>query len=285
MKERYKQEWDQVSAMLDSYVGVYTKATAVAGTPDTQYGPDGPFMGNGLLYGFMSADRKTQTVYLSRGDLWQDHSRKEFDGQEYTAFGGITIGLNAEKTGQEERSEFRYEHDMRNAEVRARSEDGFQTRNWISAQENVLVTEIENLTDVPLEMKVQAWTAHANTAAWVEGDVMIAAKAGISLPSDHPNGQETWQGFTVNLAMASGLVGDVSKTVSRIDDHGNQVVFILEPGKMVALVSAIEGGRQEGGVNSYEDARRHAVDKLKTRLKPEVLSECNRAHREFWKSY
>lgn len=64
------EEWAKVSAMLDEYVGIYTKDTNVAAAADTIYGPDGPFMGNGLLYGFMGVDAETQNIYISRGDMW-----------------------------------------------------------------------------------------------------------------------------------------------------------------------------------------------------------------------
>ncbi|WP_269939936.1 hypothetical protein [Arthrobacter sp. HY1533] len=50
-------------------------------------------MGNGTLFGLVAGDRKTQNVYLPRSDMWRDRSSN--NGQQYTALGGLTIGMQA----------------------------------------------------------------------------------------------------------------------------------------------------------------------------------------------
>lgn len=88
---------------------------------------------------------------------------------------------------------------MKNAEVTAQSVNGFTTRMWLSAKENIIVTEIENVTEDKLPIEVAGWTANANKDAEVQDDVMIATKQGISKAEDRPSAGGTWEGWTVIL--------------------------------------------------------------------------------------
>lgn len=277
-----EKEWDKVSGILDDYVGVYTKDTKLGSPWNTGYSPDGPLMGNGTVYAFMAGDRKTQNLYISHSNMWQDRSSN--DGQEYTTFGGITIqrsnGQNTE-SGQE----FRYEQDMKNAEVKAQSELGFTTTNWLSAKENIIVTEITNVTQEDLPMEVSAWTANANTAAQVNDDTMIASKKGISKPKDRDSGTGKWEGWDVNISMASKIIDDIDKTTKNVDNKKNATAFTLQPGQTVTMVSAIEGGKEDGTDNTLEQSTEMALAKLAARNSAGSLTIAKQAHREYWKEY
>lgn len=275
-------EWDIVSGMLDDYIGVYTKNTTLGSPWDTGYSPDGPLMGNGTVYAFLAGDRKTQNIYISHSNMWQD--RSIYEGQEYTTFGGITIQQSdGGNTGKKQ--EFRYEQDMKNAEITAKSEQGFTTKSWLSAMENIIVTEITNVTQKELPMEVSAWTANANTTASVDADTMVATKKGVSKPKDRDSGTGKWEGWNVNIAMASQIIDDIDQTIKNVDDKKNVSAFTLQPGQTVTMVSAVEGGKEEGAENTQQQAVEKAVAKLNTRTDQDSLSASLQAHHDYWKDY
>lgn len=281
-KAETETQWEKISGILDDYTGIYTKNTRLGSPWDTGYSPDGPLMGNGTVYAFMAGDQKTQNLYISHSNMWQDRSTN--DGQEYTTFGGITI-RESDDDHTEKVQEFSYEQDMKNAEITAYSEQGFTTKSWLSAKENIIVTEITNMTEGELPMEVAAWTANANPTAMVDADTMIAAKKGISKPKDRESGTGTWEGWNVNVSMASKIIDDIDKTTKNIDNKKNITIFTLLPGQTVTLVSAVEGGKEEGTENTLEKSREKAFHKLAARTSKDSLITAKQAHREYWKEY
>lgn len=432
-----EKEWETVSAILDSYPGVYTKDTKLGSPWNTRHNPDGPLMGNGTVYAFMAGDQKTQNLYISHTNMWKD-GNSYATGHSYGTFGGITIGTaestdenialnknvavcnqvndseagskmvdgnidtkwcstlknnsnsstywavvdlgeeqeigrwvvkhaghketskyntcdfklqysnetepdgandahwtdadvvtgNTDKTTDRnleksitarymrllvtkptqddnnavriqefelyrnpkvsvaDSQEFRYEQDMKNAEVTAQSTDGFTTNTWLSAKENIIVTEITNKTEAVVPMEVAVWTANSNKSSETDNDVMVAAKQGISeAKSDRPSGDGTWEGWEVNIAMASKIIDEIEKTTVEVEEGKNATRFELQPGQTVTLVSAIEGGKKEGEENTLEAAKAKAKEKLSTRTTNDVLEASEQAHRDYWKDY
>lgn len=274
-------EWGTVSAILDSYPGVYTENTQLGSPWDTRHSPDGPLMGNGTVYAFLAGDHKEQNFYISHSNMWQD--RESNNGQEYTTFGGITI--KAKDSVSDKKQDFRYEQDMKNAEVTAQSEDGFTTNSWLSAKENIIVTEIQNVTDDEIPIEISTWTANANTNVEVQDDIMIATKQGISnAKPERPSGTGTWEGWTVNIAMASRIIDDVEKDV-KSDETKNTTELMLGKGQTVTLISAIEGGKEESGKNTMEQAVNKAKAELDTKGTVESLNAAKEQHRIYWKDY
>lgn len=188
-------------------------------------------------------------------------------------------------TVKDDAQEFQYIQDMKNAEVTAQSVNGFTTRMWLSAKENIIVTEIENVTEDKLPIEVAGWTANANKDAEVQDDVMIATKQGISKAEDRPSAGGTWEGWTVNIAMASKIIDDIEKDVTNVEAGKNATRFTLDPGQSVTLVSAVEGGKEESGKNTMEQAVEKAVNKLNDSSSKVALDESKEAHRAYWKDY
>ena len=197
------------------------------------------------------------------------------------------LGLYAEgKKSTEKEQDFRYEEDMKNAEVTAQSESGFTTVTWLSAKENIIVTEIANVTEHLLPLEVSAWTANSNTDGNVDGDTMIATKQGISKANpDRESGTGTWEGWTVNVAMASRIIDDIEKSTVNLREGKNATTFSLEPGQTVTLVSAVEGGKEDGEENTMEQAVEKAVRKLESRAEAKAIESSKQAHRDYWKDY
>ncbi|WP_229757709.1 S-layer homology domain-containing protein [Paenibacillus marchantiophytorum] len=273
-------EWTELSGILDSYKGVYTKDTKLGSPWDTNYSPDGPLMGNGTVFAFMAGDRREQNIYISRSDMWRD--RASNNGQQYTTLGGVTIRATGDTAAA---SAFRYEQDMKLAEIVAQSEEGFQTKSWLSAKENLIVTEIVNKTDAPLAMEVAAWTANSNTTASVDGKLMIATKTGISEASNRASGTGTWKGWRANAAIASMIVDDIDVAVQNIDSKRNTTSFTLPASEKVTLVSAVEGSMQDGDTDKLSEVILQAKSKVESRSTAEAIAASNEAHRNYWKQY
>lgn len=277
----FADEWEEVSSILDSYPGIYTKDTRLGSPWDTNHSPDGPLMGNGTVYAFLAGNQKDQNIYISHSNMWQDRSGG--NGQEYTTFGVISV-KRANGNGTRKQS-FLYEQDMKQAEITAKSEDGFTMDTWLSAKENLLVAEIENATGEAMEMEITTQAVNANATAEVSGETMIATKQGISEASDRLSGTGTWEGWRVNLAMASRLIGqDIEKTV-KTENGKNVLLFSLKPGQKAFFVSAVEGGKEKSQTNTMAQAKKTALDKLESRNTKESLELARQAHREYWKSY
>ncbi|MYS82063.1 discoidin domain-containing protein [Embleya scabrispora] len=182
-------------------------------------------------------------------------------------------------------SDFRYEQDMRNAEVLAQSEGGFTTFTWLSARENLIITLIKNTTAGRLPLEVSNWTVNSNAAAEVRGNMMVATKSGTSASSNRASGDGTWPGWTVNVAMASKVIGNVKTTVTAGAGSTNRTNFTLDAGQSVTVVSAIEGGKQSATANSMGQAIDTALAKVASRSHAHALASAQKAHRAYWKQY
>ncbi|HEU5223973.1 MAG TPA: discoidin domain-containing protein [Candidatus Lumbricidophila sp.] len=180
---------------------------------------------------------------------------------------------------------FRYEEDMKNAEVFARSETGFESNTFIAATENLMVTTLTNPTQSALPIEVKNWTANSNTTAQVQGNTMVATKAGVSVPTSRPSGTGTWGGFTVNVAVASTVVGASNLVVANVDSHTNKSTFTLQPGQTVTIVTAVDGGKQTASTNTQAQAIQQAIDHVNATTPAAATSAVRDAHRAWWKQY
>lgn len=383
------EEWDELSAMLDQYPGIYTKDTKLGTAWNNDCSPDGPLMGNGTVYAFMDpASRKAQNIYISRSDMWTEYQQegntsrygystlgqisvekanisqnlalnktvavsgqkredvggaKLVDGsiskadkwyatkedsqyrpeghywavvdlgkeQEITRWvvhhaeaGGEGANVNtrdfqlqytnkenpdngndedwitidtvegnteavtdrnlseavqtryvrllvtkpAEKdtsiricefelynSKKGETTEFIQREDMKNAEVTAQSEDGFTLRNYVAAKENVLVTEITNITNKPIDIEITAGMKYGDISAKVDNNIMSATRTG---------GFDNKEEYDVELTMSSCFVDSESVKLSKFEQGENKAELTLEPNQTIKMVTAIEGGRQ-----------------------------------------
>lgn len=261
-----------IEELLTKYMGIYEEPSPISNT--TNMNPDGPFMGNGTTLAFLGGDRQVQKVYIGRKDMWQENTNPNraegvINSKEYTTFGGLTIQvLNGQP--QEKAIPFRMEEDMFHAQVRGQSEKGFCTKSWLSARENLLVTEIKNISGAPLDMRVSVWAAHYYTYSHVTKDgIMCATKRAVSV---------TPPKWSVNVTLASRiLLKDV-----QITTEGKGVcdaVFSLLPEERVIVVSAVEGGKES------EDHELLALEKVRNRSDEESLAAAQARHLEWWKEF
>jgi len=109
--------------------------------------PDGPLLGNGDVGVVLAGPAQQQLFYIGKNDFWRRNDAS------VEAVG--TVGLSIPAL---EGTSYRQEQDMAHAEVRGTfAKDGLtvQTRSWVEAQENLLITVLRCQGPAPLEIALR----------------------------------------------------------------------------------------------------------------------------------
>lgn len=269
-------QWEEVSTLLDSHLGIYTKPSTI--DPTTRHTPDGPLMGNGTVLGFLSGkktgDRKNQTIYLTRLDNFEELTDGNRDSQ-YVGFGGLDI-KRTDDAGTY--GTFAMEQNMKLAEVTGSSESGYDTSSWISAKENLIVTEITNKTDAPMNLEISAWTTPppASNGGHSSTESKIEEEKGIITATRHA--VSATYGTKVHATLASRILGKTPDIVN-VDNHTSKFSLAVNAGETIQVVSAVEGGKDS--VAFYEDA----IAKVEQYDTAEKIAAAKVRHQQWWKEY
>lgn len=279
----YGTSWEEVSGLLDKHKGIYEEPSSF--DPKTKHTPDAPLMGNGTVLGFLAGesigDAKKQTIYLSRLDNFEELNKDSRDLQ-YVGYGGIDI----ERTDapQEPVSDFSMEEDMKLAEVKGVSEDGFQTETWISAKENIVVSEITNLTDQPMELDISVWTNVTDKVGEGE-DAISHVDVGVDevqnvIYASRQTGSKIYD-WSVNSTTAVRLVGEEADNASmeKVDGHTSKFDVKLDGNNSIYMVAAVEGGKDS---KTYQQ---DAVNKALSIDSEQKIERAKQVHQGWWKSY
>ena len=268
--------WEEVAELLDKNVGIYEEPSAF--DPTTWNTPDGPLMGNGTVLAFLAGkstgDARNQTFYISRLDNFEELNENSRDLQ-YVGYGGIDI---TRTDGSETEADFYMKQDMKQAEVTGISESGFQTETWLSAKENIMISEITNLTDSPMELEIAAWT---NVTPKVEQGI-----SGVASGVDKENGliyaerrtvSEIYD-WSVNSATAVKLL-DKECELEKTGNNRSKMKVELAPEESIHMIAAVEGGKDS---ETYHD---DAVNKVLEYDSVEKLEDAKYRHQEWWRDY
>ena len=274
--ETYSASWEEVSALLDENIGIYEDPSPF--DPTTWHTPDGPLMGNGTVMAFLSGkttgDAKNQTIYISRMDNFEELNENQRDLQ-YVGYGGIDI---VRTDSSETVSDFRLEQDMKLAEVTGVSESGFMTETWISAKENIIVSEITNLTEESMDLEIAAWTNVTNKVnQGISGvDAGVDEENGMIYASRR-TGSKIYD-WSVNSTTAVKVL-DKDCQMEKTDNNRSKMTLQLAPEETVYMVAAVEGGKNSE--TYYEDA----VSKVLEYDSAEKIEAAKDRHQEWWKEY
>ena len=268
--------WDEVSGLLDKNAGIYEEPSSI--DPKTWNTPDGPLMGNGTVLAFLAGqwtgDAKNQTFYISRMDNFEELNENQRDLQ-YVGYGGIDI---VRTDSSETVSDFRMEQDMKLAEVTGVSESGFMTETWLSAKENIIISEITNLTEEPMELEISAWT---NVTAKVNQGIS-SVDAGVDeetglIYASRRTVSEIYD-WSVNSTTAVKVLNKEA-VLEKKENNRSSMSIGLAPGETVYMAAAVEGGKDSE--TYYEDA----VGKVMEYDSAEKIEAARDRHREWWKEY
>lgn len=226
----YQPDWNEISGLLDQFVGVYNTPPARE-TVDRQ--PDGPLMGNSTVFAFLSGDTNEQRIHINHADMWERESSR----MGYYTLGGINIdridtGTNVSGLPYE------LDEDMKNAEVMGRSAKGFRTNSYVAATKNVMMTNITNETTDPMTLQVTL----SSTVSTVEAPHTTVNNAGVDTTNNiiyagktsTPTTVSPDQPMTLDFTMATRLLGKTLDSITNIDNTSSQLTFTLDAGRICA---------------------------------------------------
>ncbi|WP_188114752.1 S-layer homology domain-containing protein [Paenibacillus sp. B2(2019)] len=263
-------EWAEVSSIIDKYPIIYTQLPTISN--ETTVSPDGPLMGNGTVNAFMGGDKNKQQIYISHADSWEkSYSLSAFST---TTHGKITYERLDEGTGNKP---FRYDQSMKDGIVKAVSEKGFETSTWLSATENLIVTEITNTTDANMEIGVSTVVPTHKSGTVSSHTTSIDPVNKLISFSKH---LRTEEGFDYAVELSTVLkVMDKDPVFSQVDDKTCMAKFELAAGETVTVIAATEGGKSS--TTSLEEAKAHVLG-----IDSEAaLYTVKQKHLDWWKEY
>jgi ribosomal protein L24 len=159
-------------------------------------------------------------------------------------------------------------------------------KNWVSATDNVMITEVTSKGDTPIEMEGCLWVRTdveefpLNSGA-DDGKVWASKKSANLVEGQN---EKSW---TSEVVLKSKILGKNPETVK--DSNGEaSMIFTLNPGKTVQIVTAVGGGGQtydwQGNMqeqNPFEEA-----DEILARYTDkDDLAELKIDNDNWWKDY
>ncbi|MGM9688654.1 MAG: glycosyl hydrolase family 95 catalytic domain-containing protein [Alloprevotella sp.] len=223
----------------------------------TQDAPKGPYLGNGDVGVVAYTDCRSQTFRLSKVDFVTD-GWSDWAGTGAAALPAAEVSIGIEGS---EAEGFRYEMQQLEARLvmRTGTEQPVEMVTWLTMDENLLVTELRNLSARP----VTAWTEtrtlpsdrYASTVTWHDGLTQLARRT-------KADGDVRW---ISQVGVSSRLLGAEPLRVAADSTVCDKVrtTFLLLPGQTVCVATQISGG------GTGDDARlaeaRHALTRLTLR--------------------
>lgn len=181
------------------------------------------------------------------------------------------------KAKEEEILPFRQEQDMWNATITAQSISGFKTKTFVSAMENVMVTELWTEGAKTLPMNVTLWAKADDkekpSEAGISGSTMWVTRA--TYGGLRSNGEPAR--WVSRNAITAGVLGAEAELTT--DNKGACTAsFNLEPGKKIYVYTVLAGGK---------DAKTHKEDALEhiQTLYSEGIDNVYRKHCDWWHKF
>jgi len=270
------QEWSELSAVLNKCVGGYDAPAWSRGKLYQNLTPDGPFTGNGNFGMSLIGSKSVQDFRFVNSDMWTDrYGSKWKECVHPIPFGGLKIECLSPVTANQ--TPFRQEQNIPQAMVYGKSTAGFETRSWIAANDNVMVTELASLQKTPLSMQVSLWSRAGHpvfpTASGVkDGSVLWATRESFSGKRGHYTAR-----WVSRVAAATRVLG-VPATYHSDKKGLTSAKFTLEPGKTVRICTVMTGGK---------NVTTHLKDALEriAKLDSASLAALRVEHLAWWKQF
>ncbi len=158
--------------------------------------------------------------------------------------------------------------------------------NWVSATDNVMITEVTSKGEEPVELEGCLWVKsdveEFPLASGVEDGKVWASKKSVNLVE---NQNET--AWTSEVVLESKILGDEAEAVKDTDREAS-LVFTLDPGETVQIVTAVGGGGQNydwQGNAQGQDPGEEAEELLAKYTSAEDLEELKAENDNWWKDY
>ena len=228
--------------------------------------PDGPLLGNGDVGVALAGPPEAQPFYIGKNDFWR---RTPADAS-VMAVGVVRLSVPALQG-----SSYHQEQDLARAEVRGTfTKDGLtlETRSWVDANENLLVTVLRCQGSAPVTLSVRQTHGVPSTNS-------------VSKFGDASNVDESLQtcwftrkadalpGRSREVAVVTRILGAATRA-----DGKSGLEMTLKPGDVATVVSSILSDLDGPEFLAAAKARVAA-------LQPKDLATLSAQHQKWWASY
>lgn len=158
--------------------------------------------------------------------------------------------------------------------------------SWISATDNVMVTEITSTGEEPLNLESAVWTKadleDFPLDSGVDGDMVWASKKTVNLVENQ--NEKSW---TSEVVLKSKVLG-TKAAAEKSKDSEAVLKFTIEPGQTVQIVTSVGGGGQNydftGNLQGMEP-QNEASDILAQYQNAQDLASLKESNDQWWKDY
>lgn len=221
--------------------------------------PRGPFLGNGDVGAVAYTAAGAQTLQLSKVDFvtdgWSDWAGS---GAAALPAGEVRVAVDAPQAGG-----FRYEMDELAAELRMTTGTAQKVAmtTWMGAEENYVVTELENLSGDALPVVVET-SAYETTPAYTTSAGIRKEVAQVTRRTKTGDGVR----WVSRVGISTRIVGTPARW-KQVSDAKAKATFTLSPGKPLYVVTYVSGGGTDDNARLEE-----AYRKLKSQSARKLLS-------------
>jgi hypothetical protein len=298
-------DWAEIRDKLTNITGVYDMPIAYEDLVTNGY-TRGAMLGNGDIGIGVGGSYDWLGLFIGKTDFWTDDTPLNprcFKGVRPITLGGIAFklfsdispklqyGFQLDRSIEVNNDEkiFHMEQDILRGVVRSiigNKEQSVSITSWVSAIENTIINELLNSSDEPVQVRLSLWvptntaypakpydTLHRNGAYY-------PARAGIKddmlWVTRETNGGKGVK-WIVKNAMATRVL-DIDNIVSTDEANESESTFILEPGKIVRVVTIVETIKDE---NSHLVTAENKV----TRFSNPLIDMLYSKHVEWWKHF
>lgn len=158
--------------------------------------------------------------------------------------------------------------------------------SWISATDNVMVTEITSTGEEPLNLESAVWTRadleDFPLDSGVDGDMAWASKKSVNLVENQND--KSW---TSEVVLKSKVLG-TQAVAEKNKDSEAVLKFTLEPGQTVQIVTSVGGGGQNynyTGSLQGKEPQIEASEILEQYQNAQDLASLKESNDQWWKDY
>ena len=286
----YQNEWQKIKQNLSKYSSTWTGTDYKEAVSNKM--AQTALLGNGDLGIVSSGNLYEKTYLICKGDFWncgdmKKDSVEKADSKRVSplAVGGISV-CSQDNTlkiisSEEELSIF-------NGELKTYikyEEASFIMTSWISQEENLLITVIENKGNQKAHLKAKVW-AHKeipefkSESGTVDGQIWFSRKSN----NEANTNKKSW---TSEVYVQTKILG-IKVDTKNIDNYCSELNFNLERDAKVYLITAVGGGGKtydcHGNLN-MEAPSIQAKNMLNNMLSMESIYNNRQKSEEWWEKY
>lgn len=285
------EEWNKLQNMISKYYGQWDDTSYDGLFVSTM--PKTALLGNGDVGVASGGDAKSKTFYISKGDFWAYRGNP-------LPIGGVTIRQDGEgepaKTADPSLSEPAGKlHEIEDI-LRAKIDTDISIagtplamHTWISATQNVIVTELSSNGETPVSLQVLLWAKAGNAQAPVMAANDAASVVATRQTTIDNRDESDPKAHVSKAALAAKIIGADIEAGSDNDKGTGTLDFVLNPGQTVYIVTAVGGGGRtydaQGRLLLEAEPEIQAARLLDGIANPGGIEGLRQDHEAWWKNF